>query len=105
MSAFGDPKKMPGGYSIETSLGDSTSYLPIPLRFLRSVEMNGQTGVKGSIMINPQAPCCCGLCGWCGVSYYPYKYINVYINQSIFITTYKQRINYKKYKLILIWLN
>lgn len=66
---FGDPKKMPGGYSIETSLGDTTSYLPVPYRFVKSVEMNGQSGVQGSVMVNPEAPCCGGLFGCCGVSF------------------------------------
>ncbi|XP_068687861.1 uncharacterized protein [Montipora foliosa] len=63
---WGDPKKLPGGYSLQSSCNDTTYYLPIPLRYLRSVEMAGQTGVRGDLSIYGSAPCCCGLCGFFG---------------------------------------
>ncbi|KAK2558184.1 hypothetical protein P5673_019299 [Acropora cervicornis] len=44
LSAWGDPKTLPGGYTLKSSCNDATYYLPIPLRFLRSVEMSGASG-------------------------------------------------------------
>ncbi|KAK3732812.1 hypothetical protein QZH41_017718 [Actinostola sp. cb2023] len=67
LSSFGDPKKLPGGYALDAHLADTTSYLPIPLRYVRSIEMNGQSGVHGKVMINGTAPCCGGLFGLCGL--------------------------------------
>ena len=46
---WGDPKRLPGGYSLMSACNDTTYYLPIPLRCLRSVEMSGETGVRGEI--------------------------------------------------------
>lgn len=63
---WGDVKKLPGGYSLNTSCNDTTYYLPIPLRCLRSVEMAGETGVRGELSVHGVAPCCWGLCGLCG---------------------------------------
>ncbi|XP_078344884.1 uncharacterized protein LOC144630392 isoform X2 [Oculina patagonica] len=68
---WGDPKKLPGGYSVQSSCNDTTYFLPIPLRCLRSVEMSGETGVRGEITIHGAPPCCCGLCGFCGLTCFP----------------------------------
>lgn len=81
MSSFGNPKKLPGGYSLDAHLGDTTSYLPIPLRFLRSIEMNGQSGVHGQVMVNATQPCCCGLCGIFGVGIH-YIFFKTFIGQN-----------------------
>lgn len=62
LSAWGDPKALPGGYTLKSSCNDATYYLPIPLRFLRSVEMSGATGVQGELSITGSAPGCCGCC-------------------------------------------
>ncbi|EDO43575.1 predicted protein [Nematostella vectensis] len=67
MQEVGDAKKLPGGYSLNASLGDSTFYLPIPLRLFRSVEMNGKSGVSGEVMISGKEPACGGFCGICGM--------------------------------------
>ncbi|PFX27434.1 uncharacterized protein LOC111327567 isoform X1 [Stylophora pistillata] len=65
---WGDAKKLPGGYSVQTSCNDTTYYLPLPLRCLRSVEMCGETGVRGEITVYGHPPCCFGLCGFCGLT-------------------------------------
>ncbi|XP_058942477.2 uncharacterized protein [Pocillopora verrucosa] len=65
---WGNAKKLPGGYSIQTSCNDTTYYLPIPLRCLRSVEMRGETGVRGEITVHGNPPCCFGWCGLCGLT-------------------------------------
>ena len=67
LQQWGDPKKLPGGYSLMSACNDTTYYLPIPLRCLRSVEMSGETGVRGEISVHGVPPCCCGLFGLCGV--------------------------------------
>lgn len=71
LTKWGDPKKLPGGYSLQTSCNDTTYYLPIPLRCLRSIEMSGKTGVQGVLAVHGVAPCCGGLCGFCGLSCCP----------------------------------
>ena len=68
MKEWGNPKKLPGGYSLNATCGDTTCYLPIPLRCLKSVEMSGHTGVAGEVTVRGIEPCCCGICGLCGVS-------------------------------------
>lgn len=68
MTSFDDPKKLPGGYNIEMSCGDATTYLPIPLANFRSVEMEGRSGVAGSISIHGQPPPCKGYFGCFGVN-------------------------------------
>jgi len=65
LAQWGDPKKLPGGYTLQSSCNDTTYYLPIPLRCLRSVEMSGQTGVQGDVTVRGVAPCCFGWCGLC----------------------------------------
>ncbi|CAH3173213.1 unnamed protein product [Porites lobata] len=67
LAQWGNPKKLPGGYSLTSSCNDTTYYLPIPLRCLRSVEMSGETGVRADLSIHGVAPCCCGWCGLCGL--------------------------------------
>ncbi|XP_020630362.1 uncharacterized protein LOC110067378 isoform X2 [Orbicella faveolata] len=71
LQQWGDPKKLPGGYSLTSACNDTTYYLPIPLRCLRSVEMSGETGVRGEISVHGAPPCCCGLCGFCGLACCP----------------------------------
>lgn len=66
LTNFGDPKKLPGGYTMSMSCSDSVYYLPIPLKFFRSIEVQGQTGASGSISVHAQAPPCNGWCGLCG---------------------------------------
>ena len=68
LKEWGNAKSLPGGYTLNASCGDTTYYQPIPLRYLRSVEMEGHTGVSGTISIHGVQACCCGLCGICGVS-------------------------------------
>jgi len=62
LSAWGDPKTLPGGYTLKSSCNDATYYLPIPLRFLRSVEMSGASGVEGELSISGSPSSCCGCC-------------------------------------------
>ena len=68
ISQFGDPKKLPGGYTMEMSCKDSTYYFPIALDLFYSVEMEGRTGISGSIAVHGTPPPCGGYCGCCSVS-------------------------------------
>ena len=67
MVPWGDPNKLPGGYSLKASYNDITFYMPIPLRCLRSVEMFGKSGFQGEVKVHGEAPCCFGWCGLFGV--------------------------------------
>ena len=67
MVPWGDPSKLPGGYSLKASYNDITFYMPIPLRCLRSVEMFGKSGFQGEVKVLGEAPCCFGWCGLFGV--------------------------------------
>ena len=67
MVPWGDPSKLPGGYSLKASYNDITFYMPIPLRCLRSVEMFGKSGFQGEVKVHGEAPCCFGWCGLFGV--------------------------------------
>ena len=75
LSAWGDPKALPGGYTLKSSCNDATYYLPIPLRFLRSVEMSGATGVQGELSISGSPPGCCGCCSLFAVNSLTPKYM------------------------------
>lgn len=66
MSPWGDPKNLPGGYSITSSCNDTTYYQPIPLRCLRSVEISGEAGVRAEAKFHGVEPSCYGWCGLCG---------------------------------------
>eukprot|EP00794_Sanderia_malayensis_P012268 gene12268-13533_t len=66
LTEFKDPKKPPGGYTMEMSCKDATFYKPIPLANLKSVEIDGRVGVSGSISIHASDPPLRGLCGLCG---------------------------------------
>ncbi|XP_006825287.1 uncharacterized protein LOC102810045 [Saccoglossus kowalevskii] len=66
LSKFGDPKKLPGGYHIETSCNDNLHYVSFPLSCFRSIELFASTGVKTESNIYGQRPCCWGLCGCFG---------------------------------------
>ncbi|KAK2552405.1 hypothetical protein P5673_026487 [Acropora cervicornis] len=62
LNPWGDPKKLKGGYTLEMFFHDTTYYLPIPLRFLRSVEISGKSGTGGNAPFEAVPPCCCGCC-------------------------------------------
>ena len=62
LNPWGDPKKLKGGYALEMFFHDTTYYLPIPLRFLRSVEISGKSGAGGNAPFEAVPPCCCGCC-------------------------------------------
>lgn len=66
LKEFGDAKKLPGGYTMEMSCNDSTYFLPIPLSAFKSIEMEGRTGVSGSISTHASTPPCKGWLGCCG---------------------------------------
>ena len=53
---------------MEMSCQDSTYYTPIALTHFRSIEIEGRTGVSGSIALHGNKPPCFGWCGFCGVS-------------------------------------
>lgn len=63
---FGDAKKLPGGYTMEMSCKDNTYYTPINLSLFRSIEMEGGTGVSGSISVHATPPPFKGYLGCCG---------------------------------------
>ncbi|XP_068708598.1 uncharacterized protein [Montipora foliosa] len=65
LTSWGDPRKLPGGYTLQMSHKDTTYYVPIPLRCLRSVEMAGETGVQGNGSFVGVPPSCCGWCELC----------------------------------------
>eukprot|EP00112_Aurelia_sp_Birch-Aquarium-sp1_P004343 Seg149.11 transcript_id=Seg149.11/GoldUCD/mRNA.D3Y31 product="hypothetical protein" protein_id=Seg149.11/GoldUCD/D3Y31 len=67
ISQFGDPKKLPGGYTMEMSCKDTTYYFPISLDLFHSVEMEGRTGISGSIAVHGTPPPCGGYCGCCSL--------------------------------------
>lgn len=52
---------------MEMSCNDATYYIPISMSFFRSIELNGRTGVSGSISVHGNPPPCNGLFGLCGV--------------------------------------
>lgn len=60
LSPWGDPKNPQGGYTLKMFFTDATYYLPIPLRFLRSVEISGKSGVGGKAPFEGVPPCCNG---------------------------------------------
>ena len=62
LKPWGDPKELKGGYALEMFFHDTTYYLPIPLRFLRSVEISGKSGAAGKAPFEAVPPCCCGCC-------------------------------------------
>eukprot|EP00794_Sanderia_malayensis_P012267 gene12267-13532_t len=66
LTEFGNPKKLPGGYTMEMSSKDATFYKPIPLSNFKSIEIDGRTGVSGSISMHGSKPPFRGLCGICG---------------------------------------
>ncbi|XP_064623507.1 uncharacterized protein LOC135485432 isoform X2 [Lineus longissimus] len=64
-SMFGNPKKTPGGYHVETLLTDTVHYKPIPLSCFYSVELHIASGSKSEVNIHAKPPWCCGLFGRC----------------------------------------
>ncbi|XP_077999381.1 uncharacterized protein LOC144452202 [Glandiceps talaboti] len=67
LNKFGDPKKLPGGYRVETSCYDTLHYISVPISCFRSVELYASVGVKAATNIHGQQPCCYGLCGVFGM--------------------------------------
>ena len=51
---------------MEMSCQDSTYYTPISLSLLQSIEIEGKTGVSGSVAMHSSPPPCGGLCGCFG---------------------------------------
>eukprot|EP00795_Rhopilema_esculentum_P008239 gene8239-14181_t len=66
LAQFGDPKKLPGGYTLEMSCKDATYYFPISLENFKSVELDGRSGISGTISIHASKPPCAGCCGMFG---------------------------------------
>ena len=87
LSQFGDPKTLPGGYSMALACSDSLYYLPLPLRLFRSVEVKGQTGVSGTISLHGQEPACPS-CDLFGVSSYIYSALFELDSMRVLISHY-----------------
>ena len=66
LKEYGNPKGL-GGYTVSTSYHDNTFYQPIALKNFLSVEINGSSGMSGSINVTAQQPCCAGYCACLGV--------------------------------------
>eukprot|EP00045_Choanoeca_perplexa_P005316 m.44875 g.44875 ORF g.44875 m.44875 type:complete len:151 (+) comp13055_c0_seq1:778-1230(+) len=65
LAAFGDPKKLPGGYTVTSQVEDVRFFWPMALSSLYLIQMKVDVGVQADVHIEAQAPPCCGLCFCC----------------------------------------
>ncbi|XP_070576738.1 uncharacterized protein [Ptychodera flava] len=68
LSKFGDPKKLPGGYKVQTTCNDTLNYVSVPISCFRSVELYASVGARSEVNIQGTPPCCFGLCGCFGMN-------------------------------------
>eukprot|EP00730_Choanoeca_flexa_P013102 TRINITY_DN4966_c0_g1_i2.p1 TRINITY_DN4966_c0_g1~~TRINITY_DN4966_c0_g1_i2.p1 ORF type:complete len:313 (+),score=81.35 TRINITY_DN4966_c0_g1_i2:41-940(+) len=65
LASFGDPKKLPGGYTVSSQVEDVRFFWPMGLSNLHLVQMKVDVGVQADVHVEAQPPPCCGMCFCC----------------------------------------
>lgn len=60
LQAFGDPKKLPGGYSVSSVISDTRFFWPLPISSLLTLRMDVDVGINSQINImgKKNTDCC-----------------------------------------------